>query len=147
MPSRTITKILPQRLAFDLHRVVIYCRTSTHTQEQLNSMTNQVSKLTQLVAENPMWTLCDSTPSQALFLAFFAAENLYGLIDTNQLQPYRTDAVCSISGNRVLALGNSRIGARDFNLLLSEFASQDDISLRRFHYECEFVISSMQQAI
>lgn len=59
MPSRAITKILPQRLAFDLHRVVIYCRTSTHTQEQLNSMTNQVSKLTQLVAENPMWTLCD----------------------------------------------------------------------------------------
>lgn len=59
MPSRAITKILSQRLAFDLHRVVIYCRTSTHTQEQLNSMTNQVSKLTQLVAENPMWTLCD----------------------------------------------------------------------------------------
>ena len=59
MPSRAITKILPQRLAFDLHRVVIYCRTSTHTQEQLNSMTNQVSKLTQLVAENPMRTLCD----------------------------------------------------------------------------------------
>lgn len=55
MPSRAITKILSQRLAFDLHRVVIYCRTSTHTQEQLNSMTNQVSKLTQLVAENPMW--------------------------------------------------------------------------------------------
>ena len=59
MPSRAITKILPQRLAFDLHRVVIYCRTSTHTQEQLNSMTNQVSRLTQLVAENPRWTLCD----------------------------------------------------------------------------------------
>lgn len=52
MPSRDITKIFPPRLAFDLHRVVIYCRTSTHTQEQLNSMTNQVSKLTQLVAEN-----------------------------------------------------------------------------------------------
>lgn len=59
MPQRDITKILPTRLSFDLHRVVIYCRTSTHTQEQLNSMTNQVSRLTQLVAENPMWTLCD----------------------------------------------------------------------------------------
>ena len=59
MPQHDITKILPTRLAFDLHRVVIYCRTSTHTQEQLNSMTNQVSRLTQLVAENPMWTLCD----------------------------------------------------------------------------------------
>ena len=28
-------------------------------QEQLNNMTNQVSKLTQLVAENSLWTLCD----------------------------------------------------------------------------------------
>ena len=59
MSQHDITKIFPPRLAFDLHRVVIYCRTSTHTQEQLNSMTNQVSKLTQLVAENPLWTLCD----------------------------------------------------------------------------------------
>ena len=59
MPQRDITKILPMRLSFDLHRVVIYCRTSTHTHEQLNSMTNQVSRLTQLIAENPMWTLCD----------------------------------------------------------------------------------------
>lgn len=59
LSKRDITKIFPRRLAFDLHRVVIYCRTSTHTQEQLNSMTNQVSKLTQLVAANPLWTLCD----------------------------------------------------------------------------------------
>ena len=59
MSQHDITKIFPPRLAFDLHRVVIYCRTSTHTQEQLNSMTNQVSKLTQLVAANPLWTLCD----------------------------------------------------------------------------------------
>lgn len=59
MAQRDITKILPPRLAFDLSRVVIYCRTSTHTQEQLNSMSNQVSRLTQLVAENPVWTLRD----------------------------------------------------------------------------------------
>lgn len=59
MPQRDITKILPTHLAFNLHRVVIYCRTSTHTLEQLNSMTNQVSRLTQLVAKNPSWTLCD----------------------------------------------------------------------------------------
>lgn len=59
MSQRDISKILPPRLVFDMHRVVIYCRTSTHTQEQLNSMTNQVSRLTQLVAKNLRWTLCD----------------------------------------------------------------------------------------
>ena len=68
--QRDITKILPQRLAFDLHRVVIYCRTSTQTQEQLNSMTNQVSRLTQLVAENPTWTLCD------IYLDFRSGSNI-----------------------------------------------------------------------
>ena len=72
MRKRTISTILPQRLAFNMHRVVIYCRTSTHTQEQLSSMTNQVSKLTQMVARNPQWTLYD------IYLDFRSGSTIIG---------------------------------------------------------------------
>ena len=82
-----------------------------------------------------------SAPSQTLLLAFFAAENLYGLIDTNQLQPYRADVVCAISSNRVFSLIDPRIGTCDLNLLLTEFARQDDTSLRCFQDERKFVIT------
>lgn len=41
-------------------------------QEQLNNMTNQVSKLTQLVAENSLWTLCD------IYLDFRSGSSVVG---------------------------------------------------------------------
>ncbi len=100
MQKRNITKILPQRLAFDLHRVVIYCRTSTHTQEQLNSMTNQVSKLTQLVAENPAWTLCD------IYLDFRSGSTIAGRTEFMRLLD---DAACG-KFDIVLCKSISRFG-------------------------------------
>lgn len=100
MSIRAITKILPQRLAFDLHRVVIYCRTSTHTQEQLSSMTNQVSKLTQLVAENPAWTLCD------IYLDFHSGATIAGRTEFMRLLD---DAACG-KFDIVLCKSISRFG-------------------------------------
>ena len=41
-------------------------------QEQLNNMTNQVSKLTQLVAENSLWILCD------IYLDFRSGSSVVG---------------------------------------------------------------------
>lgn len=41
------------------YSVGIYCRISTRSQEQLRSMANQVSWLTQKVSENSRWRLVD----------------------------------------------------------------------------------------
>lgn len=40
-------------------KVAIYCRVSTNSQEQLRSLSNQVSELTKRVCSNMRWRLCD----------------------------------------------------------------------------------------
>lgn len=40
-------------------KVAIYCRVSTHNQEQLKSLSNQVSGLTKKVCDNMRWRLSD----------------------------------------------------------------------------------------
>jgi DNA invertase Pin-like site-specific DNA recombinase len=40
-------------------RVGIYCRVSTNSQEQLKSLTTQISALTRLTSANPKWVLVD----------------------------------------------------------------------------------------
>ena len=66
-----------------------------------------------------------TAPSQTLLFSFFAAENLNMFINSNQFQPNRTDAVCSISRNRIFAVIDTLIGTSDFYFLFIEFPSQN----------------------
>ena len=82
-----------------------------------------------------------TAPSQTLLFSFFAAENLNMFINTNQFQPNRTDAVCSISRNRIFAVIDTLIGTSDFYFLFIEFPSQNDITVWRLHNEREFIVT------
>ena len=81
-----------------------------------------------------------TAPSQTLLFSFFAAENLNMFINSNQFQPNRTDAVCSISRNRIFAVIDTLIGTSDFYFLFIEFPSQNDITVWRLHNEREFIV-------
>ena len=51
---------IPPRPVQREKRVGIYCRVSSNSVEQLNSLTNQVSALTRLTAATPDWLLVDT---------------------------------------------------------------------------------------
>ncbi|GEN57964.1 hypothetical protein GCM10012290_05440 [Halolactibacillus alkaliphilus] len=51
---------IPPRPAKRNKKVGIYCRVSSNSMEQLNSLTNQVSALTRLIAATPNWLLVDT---------------------------------------------------------------------------------------
>lgn len=51
---------IPPRPVLREKRVGIYCRVSSNSMEQLNSLTNQVSALTRLTAVTPNWLLVDT---------------------------------------------------------------------------------------
>ncbi len=51
----TFSPVIPKMY----EKVAIYCRVSTHNQEQLKSLSNQVSGLTKKVSENMRWRLSD----------------------------------------------------------------------------------------
>jgi predicted site-specific integrase-resolvase len=55
--ERKVT-VIPPSLKF-MNRVVIYCRVSTRSQEQLDSLSNQISYLTKLTAAKVNWQLFD----------------------------------------------------------------------------------------
>lgn len=57
MSEKTITVIPPVRKF--THRIGIYCRVSTRSQEQLESLSYQISSLTRRVAATPGWMLAD----------------------------------------------------------------------------------------
>jgi DNA invertase Pin-like site-specific DNA recombinase len=50
--------VIPPAPQFTTH-VAIYCRVSTSSQEQMNSLVNQISRLTQFVNRHPNWRLVD----------------------------------------------------------------------------------------
>lgn len=54
-----IVKVVKTRKQYKLAHVAIYCRVSTRSQEQVQSMANQVSYLTQYVSRQPGWILTD----------------------------------------------------------------------------------------
>jgi len=56
-PKRKVT-VIPPTIRFITH-VAIYCRVSSDSKEQLNSLTNQISFLTQYVYQNVQWRLVD----------------------------------------------------------------------------------------
>lgn len=58
MPEDTKVTVIPPIRKFG-SRVDIYCRVSTKSTEQLESLSNQASYLTRLVAVKPGWTLAD----------------------------------------------------------------------------------------
>jgi DNA invertase Pin-like site-specific DNA recombinase len=53
-------KVIKAYKQYKLPRVAIYCRISTRNQEQVQSLANQVSYLTQYVFRQPGWTLVDT---------------------------------------------------------------------------------------
>lgn len=55
--ERNVTVIPPSTKM--MYRVAIYCRVSTRSQEQLDSLANQISYLTQLTAAKVNWRLID----------------------------------------------------------------------------------------
>lgn len=58
MPEKPIMTVFTPVPKFH-YRVGIYCRVSTKSQEQLDSLANQVSYLTRLVAAKLDWSLAD----------------------------------------------------------------------------------------
>lgn len=57
-PLKRKVTIIPPTLRFITH-VAIYCRVSSDSKEQLNSLANQISFLTQYVYQNAQWRLVD----------------------------------------------------------------------------------------
>lgn len=57
--ERKITEVRNYK-RFERSKVAIYCRVSTRSQEQLESLANQVSSLTRFVAHRGGWTLVDT---------------------------------------------------------------------------------------
>ena len=57
-PPKPKITVLPPTLRF-ITCVAIYCRVSSDSKEQLNSLTNQISFLTQYVFQNVQWRLVD----------------------------------------------------------------------------------------
>ena len=60
MAEKTITYIPPKPQVRE-KRVGIYCRVSTNSTEQLNSLTAQISAMTRFISINPKWLLRTST--------------------------------------------------------------------------------------
>ena len=60
MDEEKKTKVIRARKRYKLSRAAIYCRVSTRSQEQVQSMANQVSYLTQYVSRQPGWILVDT---------------------------------------------------------------------------------------
>lgn len=58
MAEKTITYIPPKPQVRE-KRVGIYCRVSTNSTEQLNSLTAQISAMTRFISINPKWLLRD----------------------------------------------------------------------------------------
>lgn len=58
MPNNPIVRYIPPTPKRE-KRVGIYCRVSTNSMEQLQSLTAQVSHLTRLTASMPQWILTD----------------------------------------------------------------------------------------
>jgi len=59
MTDERRVKVIKARKQYKLAHVAIYCRVSTRNQEQVQSMANQVSYLTQYVSRQPGWILTD----------------------------------------------------------------------------------------
>lgn len=60
MPDQRRVHFIPPKPVKREKRVGIYCRVSSNSAEQLNSLTNQVSALTRLTASTPNWLLIDT---------------------------------------------------------------------------------------
>ena len=60
MPDQRRVHFIPPNPVKREKRVGIYCRVSSNSAEQLNSLTNQVSALTRLTASTPNWLLVDT---------------------------------------------------------------------------------------
>lgn len=60
MPDQRRVHFIPPKPVKREKRVGIYCRVSSNSAEQLNSLTNQVSALTRLTASTPNWLLVDT---------------------------------------------------------------------------------------
>jgi len=60
MSENRSVHFIPPRPVQRENRVGIYCRVSSNNMEQLNSLTNQVSALTRLIAATPNWLLVDT---------------------------------------------------------------------------------------
>ncbi|HEY4601548.1 MAG TPA: recombinase family protein [Cerasibacillus sp.] len=60
MSENRSVHFIPLRPVQREKRVGIYCRVSSNSMEQLNSLTNQVSVLTRLTAATPNWLLVDT---------------------------------------------------------------------------------------
>ncbi|MGF3076214.1 recombinase family protein [Facklamia sp. P12955] len=59
MKQDPIVHYIPPKPIMREIKVGIYCRVSKNDKEQLNSLSNQISGLTRLVAANPKWLLLD----------------------------------------------------------------------------------------
>lgn len=60
MPDERKVTMIPAKPKFPAAKKVgIYCRVSSRSQEQLQSLSTQVSYLTKLVVAKPGWFLCD----------------------------------------------------------------------------------------
>ena len=60
MPDQRRVHFIPPKPVKRKERVGIYCRVSSNSMEQLNSLTAQVSALTRLTASTPNWLLADT---------------------------------------------------------------------------------------
>lgn len=60
MPNQRRVHFIPPKPVKRKERVGIYCRVSSNSMEQLNSLTAQVSALTRLTASTPNWLLVDT---------------------------------------------------------------------------------------
>jgi DNA invertase Pin-like site-specific DNA recombinase len=58
MPNKPKVTVIPSVIRYT-HRVGIYCRVSTRSQEQFDSLSNQLSFLTRMVSGKLGWQLTD----------------------------------------------------------------------------------------
>lgn len=98
-------------------RVGIYCRVSSNSMEQLNSLTAQVSALTRLTASSPNWLLIDTYIDIALgkaksnrkafnrLIKDCEAKNI-GIVITKNISRFGRDTVEVLEGlNKLRELG------------------------------------------
>lgn len=75
--ERKVT-VIPPAIKF-MYRVAIYCRVSTRSQEQLDSLANQISYLTRLTASHVNWRLID------IYIDIKSGSNISGRSDFQRM--------------------------------------------------------------
>lgn len=128
---------IPRRLE---KKVAIYCRVSTNDTEQLNSLTNQISALTRMIATVDKWRLVDiyidiasakskSTRKEFSRMIEDCKHNKVDIVITKSLSRFGRDTVDTLEAMKQLREANVRVIFEQENLDTAETDSTLMISI------------------